>query len=394
MELQGSPYSLISLVFLADATGRVLSTLNDTLGLMTPSQNTILQLIDPADRIKAASFLSAISSSGSALCWEMTVPGAGIPQVLQFSACSVSNGLLVMAVGGVSDLMLVTAFAETLDEELQASLLQLVQAHRRKCGTQMVYWDALMQLNNELLDLQRQLAKKNIQLERVLEEKNRVSGMVAHDLRNPLAIMEMYGEYLQEETASSASPQVTEFLAIQQRSLRFMRGMVDDLLDFSAIEAGYLRLERQETDPAALLKEVVTHQCTLARRKGIEIILLPVPACPVLLIDPDKIEQVLNNLISNAVKFSHAGQVIEVRLTVGEGEVEVAVSDHGLGISLENQKKIFQPFGGPRKIGTAGEKSTGLGLAIARRIVEGHGGHLRVQSVLGEGSAFTFSLPA
>ncbi len=324
----------------------------------------------------------------------MTVPSAGIPQVLQFSACSVSNGFLVMAVGGVSDLMHVTAFAEALDAELQASLLQLVQAHRVQCGTQMVYWDALMQLNNELLDLQRQLAKKNIQLERVLEEKNRVSGMVAHDLRNPLAIMEMYGEYLQEETVSSASPRVSEFLAIQQRSLRFMRGLVDNLLDFSAIEAGYLRLDRQETDLAALLEEVVTRQRYLVQRKGIEIIFQPASARPILPIDVDKIEQVLNNLISNAVKFSHAGQTIEVQLSVGEGKVEVAVSDHGLGISLENQEKIFQPFGGPRKIGTAGEKSTGLGLAIARRIVEGHGGHIRVQSVLEEGSTFTFSLPA
>ncbi|MEO8450317.1 MAG: ATP-binding protein, partial [Gemmatimonadota bacterium] len=104
--------------------------------------------------------------------------------------------------------------------------------------------------------------------------------------------------------------------------------------------------------------------------------------------------QVLNNLISNAIKFSHAGTTVDVRLAREPGSAVVSVQDHGQGIPAAELGRLFQPFSTASVRGTAGETSTGLGLAIVRRIVEGHGGIIGVESEVGRGSTFTFTLPA
>jgi signal transduction histidine kinase len=104
-------------------------------------------------------------------------------------------------------------------------------------------------------------------------------------------------------------------------------------------------------------------------------------------------QQVLNNLVGNAIQYSHRETVVAVELACSDDAVTIAVRDHGIGIAPDDLPKIFQPFGTMRSAGTAGEKSTGLGLTIARAIVEGHGGTLDVESIVGAGSVFTARLP-
>jgi two-component system, OmpR family, sensor kinase len=111
-------------------------------------------------------------------------------------------------------------------------------------------------------------------------------------------------------------------------------------------------------------------------------------------VDAGKIEQVLNNLLGNAVKYSHADKRVEVTLELRDGIMAVRVRDQGQGIRADDLPKLFKPFGRTRTRGTAGEHSTGLGLAIVRRIVEGHGGKISVSSEFGHGSTFEFTLPA
>lgn len=111
------------------------------------------------------------------------------------------------------------------------------------------------------------------------------------------------------------------------------------------------------------------------------------------MLDAPKIEQVLNNLIGNAIKFSPPGSRVEVKLARFDGRVIISVTDEGPGISPEELEKLFRPFERGRAQSTAGEKSTGLGLAIVKRIIKGHGGDIRVESATGEGAMFSVSLP-
>jgi signal transduction histidine kinase len=131
---------------------------------------------------------------------------------------------------------------------------------------------------------------------------------------------------------------------------------------------------------------------TLAQQKQIHVSLQIESALPKLSLDEGKIEQVLNNLISNAVKFSQPGTAVEVRAVAQDGGVLISVRDQGPGIPAAECAKLFQPFGRTSIRSTCGEHSTGLGLAISRKIVEGHGGHIWVESQVGLGSVFLFTL--
>ena len=255
--------------------------------------------------------------------------------------------------------------------------------------------DEFSRLNNEFANLQRKMAKKNVELGKLNEVKNRIVGVAAHDLRNPLGVILSYAEFLESDTANPLSPAHRHFVAVIRRTSEFMLGLVTDLLDVTAIEAGNLTLDRQPTDLGRLTRDNVTLNAVLANRKDITLVLEPYPAIPEAALDRGKIEQVLNNLIGNAVKFSHRGRTVRVTITpdAAAGWVTVAVRDEGQGIPEADLAKLFKPFGKTSVLSTGGEQSTGLGLAIVLNIVEGHGGRISVESKVGEGSTFAFTLP-
>ena len=236
------------------------------------------------------------------------------------------------------------------------------------------------------------LTKKNDELEKLNAEKSQLLGMAAHDLRSPLGAILRYGEFLESEIGERLTSEEREFLDMIQRTSQFMLELVEDLLDVSTIEAGRLRLDRRPTDLGELVRRNVALNRLLAAPKNVAVE-LEASDVPLVSVDPRRIGQVLNNLIGNAVKFSKPGTVVVVRLTSTEGEVTVAVTDQGEGIAAADLPRLFQPFGVIRSRGTAGERSTGLGLAIARRIVEGHGGRIGVETEAGRGSTFSFAIP-
>ena len=169
--------------------------------------------------------------------------------------------------------------------------------------------------------------------------------------------------------------------------------MGNDLLDVAKIESGKLDLHPVSTDIADLVQDNVHLNRVLASNKDIEIQTAIDGPPPTMQLDPDKIEQVLNNLISNAIKYSHPNSTITVQLTREDAHALLSVRDEGQGIPAEDIDKLFQPFQRTSVQSTAGEKSTGLGLVIVKRIVEGHGGTIWVESAVGEGSTFFVSLP-
>jgi signal transduction histidine kinase len=173
-----------------------------------------------------------------------------------------------------------------------------------------------------------------------------------------------------------------------------MLKLINDLLDVAKIEAGRLDLELATGNLCGLIEENLTMNQMLAEKKSIRLDFAAECGLPLFRFDRGKVEQVLNNLISNALKFSAPGTAVTVQASHVNDSVVVSVRDHGQGIPAEELDKLFKPFGKTTVCSTAGEKSTGLGLAICRKIVEGHGGRIWAESELGKGSNFSFSLPA
>lgn len=254
-------------------------------------------------------------------------------------------------------------------------------------------FDELSRVNNEFANLQREMAKKNVELAKLNDVKNRVLGVAAHDLRTPLAVIRSYAEFLEADARDELTPQHREFVSTIKDTSEFMLRLVSDLLDVTTIEAGRLQLDRQATDLEALIRRNVGVNAILAARKDIPVVLDPVPPLPHVVLDGGKIEQVLNNLIGNAVKFSHRGRAVRVGVSLADGFVTVAVQDQGQGIPDAEMSRLFKPYGTTSVRTTGGEQSTGLGLAIVRNIVEGHGGRISVTSAVGQGSTFAFTLP-
>lgn len=254
-------------------------------------------------------------------------------------------------------------------------------------------FDEFTRLNNELASAQRELARKNAALVALNEEKNRLLGMAAHDLRNPLGVIMSYAKFLDRMAGAKLDAKERQFVAQIGKSSQFMLRLLEDLLDVSQIESGRLNLAKAPTDLAALVKNNIELNRVLAGAKDIAIELALPEALPPVDIDATKIEQVLNNLVSNALKYSHPGTRVRVSLEAAQGAAVLSVRDQGQGIPADELSKLFQAFSKTTVKSTAGEKSTGLGLAITRRIVEGHGGRIGVESRVGEGSTFSVSLP-
>lgn len=252
---------------------------------------------------------------------------------------------------------------------------------------------ALAGLNTELANAQRELARTNAELNGAIREKNQLLGMAAHDLRNPLGIIVGIVDLLGAEPAASLSHENRELLSRVARSAAYMVELIDDMLDYSKIDAGRLELTLAPIDFADLIEQNLAFNAILANKKGIELRFERAGLAPPLVLDARRIQQVLNNLISNALKFSHGGGTITVTLSAGDREVTLAVADEGQGIAADELGKLFKPFSSTRTRSTANEKSTGLGLAIVRRIVEAHGGYIRVESEVGRGSTFYVTLP-
>ncbi len=251
--------------------------------------------------------------------------------------------------------------------------------------------DEMSRLNNELVNLQRQLAIKNARLEQLNEQKNQLLGIATHELRNPIASI-VSGCRLIERGQMSEDKLKSTIKEIYKVSDKMLH-LVDNLLDVSKIETGQLSLEKTSTDITEILTHVVEFHRLFARRKDIELKLKFSGTIPKLDIDVSKIEQVLNNLISNAIKFSPKGTEVRVLAEPGKDEFVLKVEDQGPGIPEQEQGKLFKPFSRISNRPTEGESSSGLGLSIAKNIIEAHKGRIWVENMPETGSRFVLALP-
>jgi signal transduction histidine kinase len=255
--------------------------------------------------------------------------------------------------------------------------------------------NTMISLNNELNNLTRELQKKNVQLDQLDKLKNQFLGMAAHDLRNPISSIIMFSELVLESESDDyhISDDLRMIMDMIRTSSEFMLRLLEELLDVVKIESGKLQLNFQKIHPETFLKKNIEINALLASKKEIKLVLnIPQPL-PEIAIDPIKIEQVLNNLISNAIKYSHKKTTVTVSAFSTRQYVLISVQDEGQGIPENELQKVFAPFPGISVKGTEGEKSTGLGLSIVKRIVTGHLGRIWVESEVGKGSTFCFTLP-
>jgi len=223
--------------------------------------------------------------------------------------------------------------------------------------------------------------------------KNRFLGIAAHDLRNPLAAIKGFADLISGGRLGPVNEKQRMALAHVDRGSEIMLALINDLLDVSAIESGKLTLRPERIDLKSYLTSCHETNSLLAQGKNITLTLELAAGLPAVDIDHDRMNQVFGNLIGNAIKYSYPATTTRLCAAQVGHEVQIAVIDQGQGIPAADIPKLFQDFGKASVRPTAGEKSTGLGLAICRRIVEAHKGRIWCESEVGKGSTFTVAIP-
>ena len=245
----------------------------------------------------------------------------------------------------------------------------------------------------EVEALYQRLEDTHEQLTTVNQLKNDLASMIVHDLRTPLTsvisglqTMEMLGDLNEDQT---------EFLNISIEGGLTLLGMINDLLDISRLEEGSLRLKYAEVQANSLLDDALRQVTSLASHKNLNLVSDIAPNLPPLAADVDKLERTLVNLLGNAIKFTPAGGTITLSMRPAEDEPALifAVTDTGEGIPPDAFDRIFEKFGQVETRKAGQKMSTGLGLTFCKMVVEAHGGRIWVESEIGKGSTFSFTIP-
>jgi signal transduction histidine kinase len=248
-------------------------------------------------------------------------------------------------------------------------------------------------LVSDLAEKNAHIVEQNEELRRLGYLKNVFLGMAVHDLRNPIANIQLTTDVmLNAANEPLTTEEQMEFLKDINHQSRYMALLITDILNAVEIEAGKLKLTLIETDLPGFLNEAVRRHNKLAEVKGSHVILDGEPVGS-LMVDRGRLRQVIDNLISNAVKYSPRGSTVRVRGFHQDGGWRIEVQDEGPGIAEKDRNKLFMDFSRLSARPTGGERSTGLGLAISRRLVEAHSGQIGVDSVPGHGATFWFTIP-
>jgi len=238
-----------------------------------------------------------------------------------------------------------------------------------------------------------ELVRSNGQLNRLNRFKDKIMAMVAHDLRNPLFAISGFTRFLLDSNRNeNLSEKQLDMVKRIHKAGEYMGKLINHLVDFQKIEQGKLTLQRETHDLAAVVRERID-LCELAARNKDIRFLTRLKDVPRFKFDKTRIEQVIDNLISNAVKYSPPGSSIELALSAEGTTAAFSVKDEGPGISRENQKLLFGEFETLGAKPTGGEDAIGLGLNIVKGLVQLHGGSVQVDSEPGAGATFSVRLP-
>jgi two-component system, NtrC family, sensor kinase len=240
--------------------------------------------------------------------------------------------------------------------------------------------------------LERLVAERTRQLENASKHKSEFLANMSHELRTPLNAILGFTQVLQQKLFGEVNEKQEEYLEDIHTSADHLLELINDVLDLSKVEAGQVKLERASFSLREALERGVVMVRERAVKNGVTLSFEPGSEAELVEGDERRIRQVVFNLLSNAVKFTPQGGSVEVSSAKRNGEVLVSVTDTGPGIAAEDQERIFEEFQ-QTDIGAEEHEGTGLGLALSKKLVELHGGRIWVESELGAGSTFTFTLP-
>lgn len=236
------------------------------------------------------------------------------------------------------------------------------------------------------------LKKAHDELKELNEMKNQFLGIASHDLKGPIARIEQAAELVLKNRGDLKPEQLKQLERIKKEA-RDIFSLISDLLNIVKIDAGKLGLDTKEVDFEILIDELLRMNVMAAESKKLKIEAVIETGIPKIIADPMRLLEVIENLISNAMKFSHPGGTITVDLRKVEKGLELTVSDQGVGIPEEELPHVFDRFVKLSPKPTAGEKGTGLGLSICKQIVELHKGKISIKSEVGKGTVVTVFLP-
>ena len=292
----------------------------------------------------------------------------------------------------------VELYRKTEEVRRSAEILREAQlkAHERELAEERQRWES-EQLRKEVereREVSAQLQENYRRLQELEKLRDDLTSMIIHDLRTPLASLITALQTM--ESLGDLNEEQLELLRLSVAAGRNLLRIINDLLDVSKMEDGSFRLEMEEIDPVAMVHDCVQQVAALAKDKNLTLEPEIPAAVPRVEGDPDKLARTLVNLLGNGIKFTPRGGKITVGAHPDETNDRVIfwVKDNGEGIPRESHEKIFEKFGQVENRKAGRKMSTGLGLTFCKMIVEGHGGRIWVDSAPGQGSMFSFALPA
>ncbi|HPO54961.1 MAG TPA: HAMP domain-containing sensor histidine kinase [Ignavibacteriaceae bacterium] len=369
---------------------------NNQMSISPKAGSLFSSLFRDEDLQRVLSFLVDIKSKSASFGWELFLKENYCSLPVSFGGAILENRIMVFGSFSTVDFSRFFSGMMVINNEQTEHIRKLekerLKSLNSKSADSVLMFDELTRLNNDLVNMQRELSKKNHELAELNKLKNQFIGMAAHDLRSPLGNILNFCEFIEEEPENLSSDQ-KEFISTIDSLATFMLNMVNELLDVTSIEQGEINLSKNDYDLITCINRVVYLNKSLADRKNIKINTPTFPQQLIVNIDKSKIEQVLTNLLTNAIKYSFPESIVDILIHQQADEVAVSIRDHGQGIKSDELRLLFKPFQKTSTQATAGEKSIGLGLFIVKRIVEAHGGKITAESILNSGTTFTFTLP-
>jgi len=233
-------------------------------------------------------------------------------------------------------------------------------------------------------------------LHQAIRARDDMMGIVSHDLRNPASAVKMLARSILAESheRDDIPADVAERVEIMQQAAAQIDALIQDLLDVTRLEAGRLTVAPRDVDPVPLVEAALYAMRTLAESTGVELAAMYEEDLPMVHADPERVTQLLSNLVGNAIKFTPAGGRVDVRVDPYDEGVIVSVVDNGEGIPADQLPHVFERFFQVSSPRIGSRHGAGLGLPIARGIVEAHGGTIWIESAPGQGTTVRFTLPA
>ncbi|MFD1615315.1 sensor histidine kinase [Gelatiniphilus marinus] len=260
-------------------------------------------------------------------------------------------------------------------------------------GILLIIYDTLNLKKDTINQLQDSVEKKTKELRDLNTSKDLFFSIIAHDLKGPFNSLIGFSNLMFDEVKASKNKELLDTVNIIKKASENTFELLQNLLEWAQMQSGRIKFNREYVSLNKILDQVLNISTIQSRQKNIEIITAVSHTCFMVFVDRNMIRTVLRNLISNAIKYSHENGTIKVSCIIEDDTVKVSVSDNGVGISQENVDRLFKLKYSQKTLGTYGEKGTGLGLILVKDFIDKHNGKIWVESELGKGSTFIFTIP-